>query len=358
MNGNRNFSNALELFEPMKTKSLALFLGLTWLSPLAARAQINYAISGETAFVTNSPNAAGNIVIASTYNGYPVTRIGDEAFYYNAGVTSVTIPGSVTNIGNDVFFACPNLTSVTIPDSVTRIGVGAFYICDSLTSVTIPNSVISIGNEAFSDCISLTNITVNASNPAYSSVNGVLFDKTQKVLFQYPIGLTNSGYITPKGVTFIGADAFGYCTNLTSVIIPNSVSYIDVFGFYECTGLTNITFQGNAPSLGSNVFDHVAATVYYYTGTSGWSAIFGGLSTVELSAPPNPPQITAGSAGVKTGGNFGFSITGVNNQIIVVEASTDLVNWQPIRTNTLSGNSTNFTDAQWKNYPKRFYRAR
>ena len=69
------------------------------------------------------------------------------------------------------------------------------------------------------------------------------------------------------------------------------------------------------------------------------------------------PQISTGSTGVKPGG-FGFTLTGVTNQTIVVEASTNLANWQPIWTNTLSAVSTNFVDPQWLNYPKRFYRAR
>jgi len=74
-----------------------------------------------------------------------------------------------------------------------------------------------------------------------------------------------------------------------------------------------------------------------------------------LGAPE--PQIGASSAAVKPSG-FGFTITGVTNQMIVVEASTNLVNWQPIWTNRLSAVFTNFVDSQWLNYPHRFYRTR
>ena len=68
-----------------------------------------------------------------------------------------------------------------------------------------------------------------------------------------------------------------------------------------------------------------------------------------------PPQI-GGNLGVLSG-NFSFTVTGASNQTIVVDASTNLVNWQPIWTNTLSGTTTNFTDPEWTNYPIRFYRA-
>ena len=69
------------------------------------------------------------------------------------------------------------LTNVTIPNNVTSIGDSAFFECEGLTSVTIPNSVTSIGDAPFADCSSLTNIAVDSTNPAYSSLGGVLFDK-------------------------------------------------------------------------------------------------------------------------------------------------------------------------------------
>jgi hypothetical protein len=55
-----------------------------------------------------------------------------------------------------------------------------------LTSVTIPDSVTSIGENAFSSSTSLNAITVDTNNLAYSSVDGVFFNKTQTTLIQYP----------------------------------------------------------------------------------------------------------------------------------------------------------------------------
>lgn len=70
------------------------------------------------------------------------------------------------------------------------------------------------------------------------------------------------------------------------------------------------------------------------------------------------PQIGGtNSVGIQSG-NFGFTITGVKNQTIVVEASTNLVDWQPVWTNTLSGTFTYFDDSQWSNFQWRFYRAK
>ena len=60
---------------------------------------------------------------------------------------------------------------------VTSIGNYAFRNCTGLTSITIPNSVTSIGNYAFDSCTGLTSINVDTDNSAYSSENGILFNK-------------------------------------------------------------------------------------------------------------------------------------------------------------------------------------
>jgi hypothetical protein len=56
-----------------------------------------------------------------------------------------------------------------------------------------------------------------------------------------------------------------------------------------------------------------------------------------------------------TNGQIGFVLTGPAGQSVVVEASTDLVSWLPIWTNTFAG-ATNFSDPQSRVYSNRFYR--
>jgi hypothetical protein len=140
------------------------------------------------------------------------------------------------------------------------------------------------------------------------------------------------------------------------VIIGNSVTNIWYGAFSFCTSLTNFTFRGNAPWLVDETFFNVGAgaTVYYDCGTTGWGANYGGLPTVMLSVP----QVAPGSAGMKPGG-FGFTLLAcLTNQAIMVEASTDLLNWQPIWTNTQPGIAAEFVDPEWLQHPNRFYRAR
>ena len=99
-----------------------------------------------------------------------VTAIGDYAFYYCSGLTSVTIPSSVTSIGESAFRHCTGLTSITIPNSVTSIVNLAFWDCDSLTIVYIPSGVNFVPDESglTGDFISQTatkiTYTVDSSN--------------------------------------------------------------------------------------------------------------------------------------------------------------------------------------------------
>jgi len=121
----------------------------------------------------------------------------------------------------------------------TSIGNSAFSSCSSLTNVTISNIVTSIGSGAFSNCTSLTAINVNAANTAYSSQDGVLYNKDKTSLIAYPGGKTENTFTIPASVTSIGNAAFDN-KNLTNVTIPNSVTSIGYSVFGDCTSLTAI----------------------------------------------------------------------------------------------------------------------
>ena len=79
--------------------------------------------------VAGLSEASRVVVIPRSVRNYEVIAIGNKAFYYCMGLTSVTIPEGVTSIGNDAFSYCYDLTSVTIPEGVTSIGNDAFISC-------------------------------------------------------------------------------------------------------------------------------------------------------------------------------------------------------------------------------------
>ncbi|MBU6402956.1 MAG: leucine-rich repeat protein, partial [Verrucomicrobia bacterium] len=157
----------------------------------------------------------------------------------------------------------------------------------------------------------LTAINVAANNPAFISIDGVLFDKNLATLIEFPDGNGATSYVIPNTVAEIGASAFSD-TLLTGIAVPDGVTNIAQSAFYQCPDLTNVTlsshvatiaglafaycpvlagvyFEGNAPSADPSVFDGDSATAYYLSGTSGWSTNFAGLPTALWT--PSPPGV-------------------------------------------------------------------
>ena len=217
-----------------------------------------------------------------------LTSIGDQAFY-RSGLTTVTIPSSVTSIGIDTFDFCVNLISFTvdknnpsfssiegilfnkdqtkiikypegieaesyaIPLTVSSIGFAAFYNA-KITYITIPARVSLVDKYAFAYCTKLTSIIVDSNNINYSSKNGVLFNKGQTRLIQYPKGNTNTSYTIPSTVNRFGDGAFWYCNYLTSISIPTSVQQINDCVFIGCKGLTSISIPSSVTYIGDCAF--------------------------------------------------------------------------------------------------------
>ncbi len=235
----------------------ALFVGLlpTVSLPItAASPAADFEFDESIGMITKYTGSATNVVIPETINGVTVTAIGMEAFAGCSWLTSVSIPNSVVTIGGATFSGCSSLTSVAIPDSVTAIGVAAFAGCSSLTSVTIPEHVTEIRYAAFSRCSSLVEIRVAENNPAYCSVDGVLFSKDQKMICSYPAGRSQKNYAIPAGVSDICYEAFAGCSALTSITIPEGVTGIEYQAFAGCLSLTSVTIPESVTAIGGGVF--------------------------------------------------------------------------------------------------------
>ena len=127
---------------------------------------------GTSYSITDYNGTDANLVIPSTYNGKPVTSIGDFAFGWSTSLISVNVPNSVTSIGSHAFHGCSSLSDVNIPIGLTEISSGMFNQCTSLISVTIPEGITIIRDGAFAECTALKNIEIPVS------VNYILYSAT------------------------------------------------------------------------------------------------------------------------------------------------------------------------------------
>jgi hypothetical protein len=383
--------------------------------PVAVQAQFTYTTNSDGSLNLSSfAGTNGIVVVPDTTNGLPVTSIGVTAFWNHPYLTNVVVGTNVTSIGNQAFFSCFNLITVTIqnPNIITNIGSGAFYKCYSLSSFVLPNDLGTIASALFENCSNLTSILIpdsvtNIGSQAFYNcgitnvVLGTNIANIANSTFQYCYnlasvtianGVTNIGQYAfsgcaftnisiPNSVTTIGNFAFGLCPNLASITIPNNVrnigaglflscsnlitttlssalTAIDGGMFQQCTRLGSVYFLGNAPVAGGSATAYAHATAYYLPGTTGWGTLLGTWPTVLW----NPQaQLGDGFFGVQNN-QFGFTIAGSSNLVIVVRACTDLSNpvWPPVSTNTLNtyvgtNGTSYFSDPQWTNHPNRFY---
>lgn len=229
--------------------------GISLLSrPPSAAAQqcgdFTYTVNGGAATITGYTGSGGTVIIPSAINGVPVTAIGANAFFSCQALTNVSIPNSVTNVMSEAFCYCFNLASVNIPTNLAVLGDSAFYQCSSLLALHIPASVTKIGSSAFARCTSVTAISVDVLNPAYSSCGGVVFDKAQTLLVQYPGGLAGS-YTVPAGVTAIAECAFQCSTGLTAVSLPKSLVSLGESAFDGCASLASVSLSTSGSQLAS-----------------------------------------------------------------------------------------------------------
>ena len=146
-------------------------------------------------------------------------------------------------------------TEVIIPSTyngkpVTSIGDFALFGCESLTSIQIPNSIINLGDRAIACCTSLLSITVANDNENYQSVDGNLYTKDGKTLIQYAAGKQDTLFIVPNSVATIGEYAISYCGALTSLVISESVTTIAYFGVSYASNLNSIYCEAESQPAG------------------------------------------------------------------------------------------------------------
>lgn len=263
-----------------KKKVLSMLAALSILASMVTALPISAEDWGDYTYVVEDGKAiitgfkqenAGEVVIPSTINNYPVTQIYTKAFYNRDNISAVTIPNSVTTIGDSAFQDCNGITSVTIPNSVTSIGASAFQGC-AITSLTIPNSVTNVEVGAFMSCGNLENV------------------------------------ILSENMTNIKRSTFNSCKSLRTITIPKSIVNIENLAFNNCL-LKDIYFTGGIKdwekiSIDSWGNDLASALIHYNSSMPNNTTVTPAPATVvpattapatAVPAPATPPPAPTGT---------------------------------------------------------------
>lgn len=150
-------------------------------------------------------------------------------------------------------------SSLTVPDqldhyTVTGIDDYAFAGTD-LKRIDLPDTVVKVGANPFRNCKLLNDIRVSPDHPVLATIDGVLFDKTQKKLITYPIANSAAEYQVPKGICVIGESAFDHAT-VQKVVMQEGVTAIEKQAFAWCKNLRGVELPEGLASIGEQAFSY------------------------------------------------------------------------------------------------------
>ena len=240
-----------------------------------------YNLDGITEFTAHPEN-----VYFSAENGVLFSKNGKKLIRYPAGKTETdyTVPDGVKEISDLAFYRATNLTSVTVSEGVEAIGEDAFRGCKKLQALAFPQTLISIAVTALDDLHQLTSITVHPENPAFTTVDGVLFNKKMTELILYPQNKTDTAYTVPNTVNTVCTHAFDGVKFLKKITLPEGLTTIEDYAFYKCdySPLT-ITFPHSLAYIGKAAF-YGCDLVLTWNYSGDWTATNGKNETVTLSS--------------------------------------------------------------------------
>jgi len=321
-----------KLLSALLTLSLVLSLLPLPLSLAAVEGDLRYEFKdGEITITGLDGDQPAALTIPSEIRGYPVTRIGDNAFngctkikeinlpsslvsignsgLNNTGVTELVIPEGVTTLGTDAVSHNFQMTKVTLPESLVTIGDHAFTFCRALKSVTVPAGVRSVGNGAFFCCDAMTsavicNDTISEREfAACDRLASVTFSDSLREIGTYAFNDCFSLKIVtiPGSVDTIGMYAFAECRGLSSLTLEKGIRVIDMGAFEECKSLKEVTVPDSVTTVGKEAFDMCEALKTVILGKNvasiGGSAFGFCYALEEITIP----------AATKTIGNSAFA---------------------------------------------------
>ena len=250
----------------------------------------------------------------SEFNGTEADRIlRVDSFIYEDGTEDPELP--VTAVRNYAVCCNETLDFIYIGPAVTTLEYNCFYYCTNLKAVF-----------------------VDPANPAYVSVDGVLYNKDQTEIILHPIqnseyraalslGLAapedpagseaflaefralfpedpekapaeakrameevGAVYTVPDTVSSVAPFCFSYCDKLTRVDLPEGLRSLGQMALFKCASLESIRLPDGLESIGADGLSYCPKLDYIFVPASvktiGHHAFFGclGVDEIQLGA--------------------------------------------------------------------------
>ncbi len=188
-------------------------------------------------------------------NGSQLKSIGDNGFAFS-GLTKFDLPDSVETIGVNGFNYNNSLSEFNISENsqLVTIGEGALKTNPKLKRIYLPPHLKELGSAPFSGTINLREIEVSPSNPYFTSVEGVLFDKQVEILVTYPADREGGYYTLPDTTTTINQYGFEYNVNLKELTLNKGLKTIGDFAFKNMLKLESVTLGPEVETIGRLAF--------------------------------------------------------------------------------------------------------
>jgi uncharacterized repeat protein (TIGR02543 family) len=188
----------------------------------------------------------------------------------------ITIPDSVTVIEDSVFAGCTLLNTVifgensklqaihdyafqktnfrefTMPKNLVSLGMGVFDGCTLLRKITLSDKITVVYADTFSSCSALTEVIVPQSNPYLKSIDGVVYDYAETILYFFPRQKSATGFTLPNTLITIEAKSMQYFKG-QELTLPETLEQI---GDYALSGasLRKIHIPKNVTKIGNSAF--------------------------------------------------------------------------------------------------------
>ena len=244
----------LAFFQNPNIKTVTLPTSVSELDPYTLAPFAGYSAFTDCASLTAINVKSGNPTFKSV-DGVVYSADDKTLAMYPSGkeMDPFIVPSTVEHIAQSAFLYTKKLKNITISEGVKDIGAYAFKN-SGIKSASIPASVTSISDGVFVNCSNLETVDVASANTAYSSVDGVVFNKTVTDLIYYPTAKAGE-YTVPGTVTTIKQSSCEGTKKLTKITLPPSVKTIEESAF-ESSSLSELAFSGTSglETIGKRAF--------------------------------------------------------------------------------------------------------